>query len=60
MYGHLKQYREYVWKYNETYRICMVIYMVISRDILHVHINTKNYREYVWKYTEIWRICMEM
>ena len=56
MYGHLRKYREYVWKYNETYTICMVI----SRDILHIHVNTKKYREYVWKYTEICRICMEM
>ena len=25
VYGHLRKYKDYVWKHNETYGICMEI-----------------------------------
>ena len=37
MYGHLRKYREYVWKYNETYRTRMETY----GDIWHIHVNIR-------------------
>ena len=56
MYGHQKKYKEYVWKYNETYRTCMEIY----GDIWHIHVNTRKFREYVWKYNETYGIGMDI
>ena len=56
MYGRQKKYKEYVWKYNATYRTCMEI----SGYIWHIHVNIRKYREHVWKYNETYGIGMDI